>query len=335
MRSLRRRAALRNRPGHGLLGHGRGRSYTRTMPQPLDAQTLVEAVRAMLGELRRHSDELNRLNVFPVHDRDTGTNMVATLQRAAEAADAADGGGMRAAATAITEGALMGAAGNSGMILAEVLRGLCETWAPLDRVGPAELVTGFWAASRHADRAVLEPVEGTILTVVRATAEALEAAGDRDVDALLAVGVEAATRAVAATQDQLDVLRDAGVVDAAGRGFELCLGALASVVAAPRPPGRAAPAAPRPLPGHERGDGHAFEVQYLLACRPEEIEQLKGYLRTIGDSVAVTGDGGLYSVHVHTDDAGPAIEAAIRRGTPSRIRVARLGVASEADRRDG
>jgi len=297
----------------------------------LDAAVLGDALGAMLDLVRAHEDELNRLNVFPVRDHDTGTNMTLTLEGVVKAVEATSGRPMRELATAVVDAAMLEARGNSGTILAEVLRGLFETWGPLDRVGPADLARGFRAAAERAEQSVLEPVEGTILTVARVTADAMEELAPAGVEALLAGAAEASGRAVQATTAQLAVLRRAGVVDAAARGFELCLRAFAATVTAEGGkapseagdvPERQPKAAAAPAAHH---DGPAFEVQYLLACGERDIWELERYLATIGDSVTVARGDGRYRVHVHTDHAGAAIEEAIRRGPVSRIEVAYLG----------
>src|SRR6266540_1328790 len=213
----------------------------------LDAAALGDVLAAVLDLVRDHEDELNRLNVFPVRDHDTGTNMTLTLEGAVKAVEATSGRPMRELARAVVDAAMVEARGNSGTILAEVLRGLFETWAPLELVGPADLVRGFRAAAERAEQSVLEPVEGTILTVARVTADAMEELAPADVNALLAGAAEAAGRAVEATTGQLAALRRAGVVDAAARGFELCVRAFATTVAEEGP--RAAPSeAPGRLP---------------------------------------------------------------------------------------
>ena len=288
----------------------------------------------MLAAVRDHEDELNRLNVFPVRDHDTGTNMALTLAGVVKAVEATGDRPLRELAAAVVDAALLDARGNSGIILAEVLRGLFETWAPLERVGAADLARGFRVAAERADQAVLEPVEGTILTVVRATAEALALAEPSagDPAELLAEAAQATTRAVEATRDQLDVLRRAGVVDAAARGFELCMWAFAATAAGRQAP-HAAPGKARPPAAAEGvgAGGPAFEVQYLLACGERDAEELKRYLATVGDSIAVARGDGRYRVHVHTDHPGAAIEEAIRRGPVSRIQIAYLGAEPAAD----
>ena len=300
-------------------------------PVRLDAAGLSDCLRAMLAVVRDHEDELNRLNVFPVRDHDTGTNMALTLEGVVKAVDASGGLPLRELAGAVVDAALLEARGNSGIILAEVLRGLFETWAPLEQVGAADLVRGFRVAAERADQAVLDPVEGTILTVVRATAEALEELREDDPALLLAAAAERSGQAVAATREQLEALRQAGVVDAAARGFELCLRAFAATAAGRSLPD-ASPAAAATTPEAADGadGGPAFEVQYLLACSERDAEELTRSLAAIGDSIAVARSNGIYRVHVHTDHAGAAIEQAIGRGQISHIQITYLGAEAAA-----
>jgi dihydroxyacetone kinase-like predicted kinase len=301
----------------------------------LDAAVLGDVLGAMLALVRANEAELNQLNVFPVRDHDTGTNMAATLGGVVKAVEATRGRPMAELAAAVIDAAMLEARGNSGTILAEALRGLFETWAPLGLVGPADLVEGFRMAAVRAEESVLEPVEGTILTVARVTADAMRQLAPADVSALLAGGADAAGRAVEATTAQLPALRRAGVVDAAARGYELCLRAFATTVAgassgdasaagpahqAPAGDGRQAAAA-----GGQQRAGPAFEVQYLLASDEQELRELERTLAAMGDSLTVARGDGRYRVHLHTDQPGAAIEEAIRRGTVSRIEIAWLG----------
>jgi dihydroxyacetone kinase-like predicted kinase len=301
----------------------------------LDAAVLGDVLGAMLALVRANEAELNQLNVFPVRDHDTGTNMAATLGGVVKAVEATRGRPMAELAAAVIDAAMLEARGNSGTILAEALRGLFETWAPLGLVGPADLVEGFRMAAVRAEESVLEPVEGTILTVARVTADAMRQLAPADVSALLAGGADAAGRAVEATTAQLPALRRADVVDAAARGYELCLRAFAATVAgassgdapaagqahqAPTGDGRQAAAT-----GGERRAGPAFEVQYLLASDEQGLRELEGTLAAMGDSLTVARGDGRYRVHLHTDQPGAAIEEAIRRGTVSRIEIAWLG----------
>src|SRR4051794_17996885 len=202
---------------------------------PADLRRLVATYR---DALRAHQDELNRLNVYPVPDGDTGTNMALTLESVVNELDTHQGTGtagpaMEQVCEAIRHGSLMGARGNSGVILSQILRGLADTFAPLESISATDVATGLRTAADAAYQAVLRPVEGTILTVVRSAAESVERAvadGESTLSGLLERASEAARDAVARTPELLPVLREAGVVDAGGRGFELLLASWLNVV---------------------------------------------------------------------------------------------------------
>ncbi|MGZ4691902.1 MAG: DAK2 domain-containing protein, partial [Acidimicrobiia bacterium] len=198
----------------------------------LAALDLRQAITRFRDALRVHQDELNRLNVYPVPDGDTGTNMTLTLESVVNELSTAED--MTEVCQAVAHGSLMGARGNSGVILSQVLRGLADTFRNLEAAGGPDFTVGLRRASDAAYEAVMRPVEGTILTVVRAAAEAAEAARDAGEQALvgmLDVALLAARDAVARTPDLLPVLKEAGVVDAGGHGFTLLLDALLEVVA--------------------------------------------------------------------------------------------------------
>jgi uncharacterized protein len=298
----------------------------------LDAAVLGDVLGAMLGLVRANEDELNQLNVFPVRDHDTGTNMAATLDGVVKAVEATRGRPIAELAAAVVDAATLAARGNSGTILAEALRGLFETWAPLELVGPADLVEGFRMAAERAEESVLEPVEGTILTVARVTADAMRQLAPADVTTLLASGAEAAGRAVEATTAQLPALRRAGVVDAAAKGYELCLRAFAATVAGASSGTTPVASQPGEVPAGDRTRAEptnhrspAFEVQYLLACDEWQLRELERPLAAIGDSLTIARGDGRYRIHLHTDQPGAAIEEAIPRGRISRIEIAWLG----------
>ncbi|MEO6121819.1 MAG: DAK2 domain-containing protein [Acidimicrobiales bacterium] len=315
----------------------------------LGADHLATAVSVFRDALRSHQEAINRLNVYPVPDGDTGTNMALTLESVVAALDGVEG--MAATCQAMARGSLMGARGNSGVILSQILRGLSEKWASGATVGPAELAAGLARASEAADAAVMRPVEGTILTVLRAAAAAAtEAAGQGKalVDVLAAAQVVGAD-ALARTPEQLPVLKQAGVVDAGGVGFMLLLDALLKVVDdRPLPEPAAVTAGPSPAEsiGHDdaggdhgdnQGDDQGYEVMYLLDADDDAVAELKQAWAAIGDSIVVVGGDGLWNCHIHTDHVGPAIEAALEvGGRPRQIRVTdlRQEVATEACRRD-
>jgi DAK2 domain fusion protein YloV len=279
--------------------------------------------------LRDHQDELNRLNVYPVPDGDTGTNMALTLESVVGELPG-DGSGMQEVCEAIRHGSLMGARGNSGVILSQILRGLADTFAPLESVSAADVVTGLRHAADAAYQAVLRPVEGTILTVVRLAAEAVEhgfESGEASLSDVLDRAAAAARDAVARTPELLPVLRDAGVVDAGGRGFELLLAACLNVVAERPVPAPEVVETPAAVAAHLReGDvsGLRYEVMYFLHADDSSIDEFKRTWGGLGDSIVVVGGDGIWNCHVHTDDIGAAIEAGIEAGRPSDIRVTDL-----------
>jgi hypothetical protein len=234
---------------------------------------------------------------------------------------------MREVCTAMSRGSLMGARGNSGVILSQILRGVAEVCSPLTTLGPTDLVAALRRAADAAYEAVLRPVEGTILTVVRETAEAIEALPATDLAALLVHAAEAADLAVARTPELLPVLRDAGVVDAGGKGFTLLLAALLEVVTGRPIPEPALGLTPPSVEAHLRGDdvsGLRYEVMYLLDAPDTSIRAFKDCWGALGDSIVVVGGDGIWNCHVHTNEIGAAIEAGVEAGRPHQIRVTDL-----------
>ncbi len=311
-----------------------------TVLAELGAPELRRVVTLYRDVLRAHQEELNLLNVYPVPDGDTGTNMALTLESvSAELAGAPDS--MADVCKAVAHGSLMGARGNSGVILSQILRGLADTFRELTSAGADDLSLGLRRASDAAYEAVMRPVEGTILTVVRAAAEAAErcapvarAGSDRGAPSLLTVlewAAEAAKDAVLQTPELLPVLKDAGVVDAGGLGFSLLLDAFLEVVdgrPVPEPEHVHAPAAvERHLLGADDGDDVAslrYEVMYLLEADDVTIPGFKDAWDSIGDSIVVVGGDGIWNCHIHTNQIGTSIEAGIDAGRPVKIRVTDL-----------
>lgn len=312
----------------------------------------AEASLAALGEERATIDALN---VFPVPDGDTGTNMFLTVESACaaidEVCDEVDTVGGRPSVQAIAEamsrGALLGARGNSGVILAQIIRGVASVLAGVPEgaeLTPALIRDAMRSASDEAYAAVSRPVEGTILSVARAAAEAAEAAefGGRSVVAVIEQAVDASHAALAMTTEQLAVLRDAGVVDAGGQGLVVVYDALLDVVTGirRRRPGRAQRAKlPAPMRSLASALGNAadpaYEVMFLIRADAAGIASLRHDLEGLGDSVMITGDDALWNVHVHVHDAGAAIEAGLGIGPMERIRVTYLAHAMPAELPEG
>ncbi|MGW4198258.1 DAK2 domain-containing protein [Streptomyces sp. NPDC005004] len=311
------------------------------------------AVRTWCGEalraLGRAREEIDAINVYPVADGDTGTNLYLTMESAAAAVEAVFAGyetgtgrpSLADAVRAMAHGALIGARGNSGTILAQLLRGMSQVLAGSD--GGARHTDGvrLRLALRHAAdsarEAVAHPVEGTVLTVASAAARAAETAGE-DCGAVARAAHEGARTALAETPGQLAVLGRAGVVDAGGRGLVAVLGALVEAVTgetvedtavavgerAVAVEGDAVAPAPAPVeacPESAELGGPAYEVVYLLEAGDAAVARLRGRLDALGDSLVVVGGDGLWNVHVHVDDAGAAVEAGVEAGRPYRIRI--------------
>jgi DAK2 domain fusion protein YloV len=288
--------------------------------------------------LRAHREALNRLNVYPVPDGDTGTNMALTLD--AVVAELGDGGDMAEVCRAITQGSLMGARGNSGVILSQLLRGLTDHLKGQPGADGPALADAMGHASRAAYQAVMRPVEGTILTVAREAAEAAGAAASSPGGSLTNVveaAAEAGRAALERTPEQLAVLAEAGVVDAGGAGFVLLLDVLRNVVAgSPVPEPEVVPAAAdrqaaAAIEACVAGDPR-YEVMFLLDAPAEAVAPLKDAWAAIGDSIVVVGGDGTWNCHVHTDDIGAAVEAGVEVGRPHRIQVTDLHEQVEAER---
>jgi DAK2 domain fusion protein YloV len=310
----------------------------------LDASALRDWAHTAVGDLIAHTDEINRLNVFPVADADTGTNMLFTMRSAWAQADAqAHSGDAARLAAALADGALHGARGNSGVILSQILRGLADVTAAAaaERGGDLADIDGriFAATLRHAvglaGASMGETVPGTIISVLQAAAGAAEhSAGDgADLAEVVLAASDAAVVALDKTPQQLDVLAEAGVVDAGGRGLLVLLDAMTTTLT-----GRA-PRRDEYLPSPPQANASVgtsappqFEVMYLLGgCGADGVEALRARLEQLGESVAIAASGvGHYSVHVHADDAGGAVEAALSVGTPSRIQITALAGAAGA-----
>jgi len=287
-----------------------------------DGPGLLEAVRAAAANLEAHVDEIDALNVFPVPDGDTGSNMLATCREMLASVRPADAG-VEAVADRMREGALFGARGNSGVILSQIVRGLAEGFAGKRRFNGLDLAHALAMASTAAYGAVPRPVEGTMLTVIReASAAAVEAAErSNDLEAVLAATTQAAARAVERTPSLLPVLREAGVVDSGGAGllrlFEGALAFLRGEAAVPSPV--RPPAIPSPIPAEfvHLETGHGYETVYLIHPFPGQLldlDRIRAYLVRTGESVNVAGDPVVAKIHVHNGRPDLVLRQALQLG---------------------
>jgi len=312
--------------------------------------TVVSFVDIAVDALAGAREEIDALNVYPVPDGDTGTNLYLTMAAARDAMREKTGADSATVFEAFTRGALLGARGNSGVILSEMLRAIVHRIAAAQPGEPngAVMVDALHRATEASYAAVGTPVEGTMLSVCRAAAEAAAALLEERPDVrsrdVLAISAAAAREALARTPEQLQVLRDAGVVDAGGRGVVVILDAAETALTGRRPPKVEGPhRIPQPNlnhqvrsePGSDLVDGGpAYEVMYLLDAPDAAVATLRESLARLGDSLVVVGGEGLWNVHVHVNDVGAAIEAGIEAGRPHRVRVTHFAdqVAAQSDR---
>ena len=321
------------------------------MLEVLDAAALRRWASCALTALGREREHIDALNVFPVPDGDTGTNLYLTIEAACQALEAVDeGGDFAGTMRALAHGAFLGARGNSGVIVGQILRGMSDAVSAVPGITGVDgrlLGIALVRASRAAYASVGSPVEGTVLTVVRDVADAVAADRSANLGQVSRVALDSAMSSLLRTPDHLAVLREHGVVDAGGAGLVIMLAALHEVVSGvsptdaarirlpvPQRPVRAVDAAPA---DPSRGPG--FEVMYLLEADEASLPDLRTTLEPLGDSLLVVGAEGLWNVHVHVDDVGAAIEAGLAAGRPYRIRVEpltiRAGRAAPARRPDG
>ena len=321
--------------------------------EQLGADALRHTLVTYRNTLKRHQADLNKLNVYPVPDGDTGSNMARTLDAVVAELDKHPDS-LDETYNAISHGSLMGARGNSGVILSQILRGLSATLKVAGEHGAVKVAEALKAASVAAYDSVLKPIEGTILTVVRESADAaVRAAGDgATLAAMLRVARAAGRESLANTPELLPVLKEAGVVDAGGAGFLLLLDSALHVVDGeplPEPENLSGPNTEQLIAVMKRGETDAangagvdvselrYEVMFLLEIDDTKSREFKIKWGEIGDSIVVVGGDGLYNCHVHTNDIGAAIEAPILLGgRPHQIRVTDLfeEVAEEHEKRE-
>ncbi len=284
-----------------------------TGPGIASAERVGRAVGAARAALEARAAEVNDLNVFPVADGDTGTNMLATAAAVERAALATTGLPRAQRCQALARAALVGAQGNSGMILSQLVRGAAEVLgaddAPVDGPTVARALRG---ASEAADAAVRRPVEGTMLTAARRAAEAAEQSGAADPETVLAAALAGGRRAVEETPELLEVLRQAGVVDSGALGAVILLEGLAAGLAGHEVAPAIRVSAPRMEALDHPPSRYRYCTSFLVEGGDIDGEALETALRTLGDSVLVMGDRRQVKVHVHTD--APERAAGIARG---------------------
>jgi DAK2 domain fusion protein YloV len=300
-----------------------------------------DLIASAAAALKAHRDEVNRLNVFPVPDGDTGTNMSLTMDAVvAEVSKLGSRPSAEAIAHAVTHGSLMGARGNSGVILSQILRGVCEPLTDTDRVDPALVAASLDRAVTVAFQAVRRPVEGTMLTVLRdMSTAATEAAGtDSTIDQVLEAVVDAAYASVKRTPDLLPVLKEAGVVDAGGYGLAVLTEGFAAGLGGHALREFDVSVAASPVVAQEPEDDwddteYLYCTEFLLHGSDLDRVSIEDFLITLGGSQLVVGSPEQLKVHVHTDRPNDVLSYAIQRGEVSDVHIhnMRLQTASRAE----
>jgi fatty acid kinase len=297
-----------------------------------DREALIGLVRGALSAIERSRQRIDDLNVYPVPDGDTGTNLALTVQSIADSLERSTVDDRVTLAAETTRAALMGARGNSGVILSQIVRGVAESLASSGPLDGAAVAAALRGGSDAAYRAVREPVEGTMLTVIRAIAEAAEVERSLPVPQLLQLLVGRGEQAVAGTQDQLDVLREAGVVDAGAAGLVELVRGVAAVVAGQE--------LPEPIElertSIESIHQELSRYRYCTAFVVEgelDLETVEADVERLGDSVLVVGDEAALKVHVHTDDPGAALQIGTRYGSIENVEIADMHRQTEARER--
>jgi DAK2 domain fusion protein YloV len=300
-----------------------GTELTRSVPDLDAVRAWVDGALASLEAARQRIDDLN---VYPVPDGDTGTNLVLTVRAVRDALAGSTAAGRPAIARETTRAALMGARGNSGVIFSQIVRGAADVLGEGGELDGATIAKAFRGASDASYRAVRRPVEGTMLTVIREIAEEAEArSGETHRDRLLVALVGRAEDAVARTPEQLDVLREAGVVDAGGAGLLEILRGLTAVVT-----GEDLPQAPVELESvgvdavHQELSPYRYCTVFVVEGEALDRDAVEAELDRLGDSLLVVGDEHALKVHVHTDDPGAALSLGTAAGTIDRVEIANM-----------
>ena len=286
----------------------------------MSLQLARDLANAALAAIEANRSRIDDLNVYPVPDGDTGTNLTLTARAVAEALQASAATERAAVAHEITRAALMGARGNSGVILSQIVRGAAEVLGESD-----DLARAVRAASDAAYRAVRNPVEGTMLTAVRELAEEAESRRGATAQELLPALVARGDACVARTRDMLDVLREAGVVDAGAAGLVEIVRGLAAAVCGetiPEPPAFEESIGVDAI--HQELSRYRYCTVFLVEGERLDAGELEAELEPLGDSLLVVGDASAVKVHVHTDDPGAALSLGVARGTVSGVEIANM-----------
>ncbi len=276
----------------------------------IGGQELKALFAASTAWLERHAAYVNSLNVFPVPDGDSGTNMLLTMQAALKEIGASPEHAAGAIAKLLSHGALLGARGNSGVILSQIIRGFARTIEKKDAITASDFAAALVEGSRTAYKGVVKPVEGTILTVCRESADASTsaAAHSDDLRAVLNRTVEAARISVLKTPTLLPVLKEAGVVDAGGQGLLILLEGAAKYLNGEKMELAATGASAQALEQISREEGWGFDIQFHIRGNALDVDAIRDRISSMGESTLVVGDATLIKVHVHAPTPGAILD---------------------------
>jgi len=289
----------------------------------LGGQELKQLFSAGAAWLERHSAYVNSLNVFPVPDGDTGTNMVLTMQAALKEVNASPDHSASAICAALSHGALLGARGNSGVILSQIIRGFARAIEKKETITANDFAVAMVEGSRTAYKGVVKPVEGTILTVCREAADAAVVASTQsdDLRVVLTKTVEAARVSVVRTPMLLPVLKEAGVVDAGGQGLLIIIeGALKYLNGEPMDLAAVGQAA-QALEQISREEGWGFDIQFHVRGKELDVDNIRDQIASMGESALIVGDSTLIKVHVHAPTPGAILDYGCTLGTITSVVV--------------
>jgi hypothetical protein len=291
--------------------------------ESIGGQELKQLFAASTAWLERHSAYINSLNVFPVPDGDSGTNMLLTMQAAQKEVNALPDHSAAAICAALSHGALLGARGNSGVILSQIIRGFARAVDKRERIDANDFAVAMVEGSRTAYKGVVKPVEGTILTVCREAADAamLANAQSKDLRHVLTKTVEAARVSVVRTPLLLPVLKEAGVVDAGGQGLLVILeGALKYLNGEPMDLAAVGQGA-QALEHIAREEGWGFDIQFHIRGKELDVDAIRDQIASMGESALIVGDANLIKVHVHAPTPGAILDYGCALGTITNVVV--------------
>lgn len=293
--------------------------------ETVDGAALADALATAARWVDRNADALNALNVYPVPDGDTGLNMSLTLKSAVETAQDVRTRGLAEVAEAMARGALMGARGNSGVILAQILRGIARSLQSQTAADAPTLASALAGGAQAGYQALANPVEGTILTVARRAAEAArEASATQDLVATLTAAHSAARVAVEETPELLPVLKQASVVDAGGEGYRVFLEGLLKHLRGeelPKEPAGVTIWADLEALHHDEGDFYGYCTEVLFQGDNLDLQETRERVSALGTSVLVVGDDRMLKVHVHTLRPGAVLDLATELGELVKVKV--------------